>query len=183
MGLVAVFWFRYRDRQMSRKELMKHQQGYPSEGRWGGDSENGMVAAVRSGSGSAADATRMSGASAVASTGTGIARLATESSPPMTSYRHEAFMALVKEAAMGFYAPGLDQPPATTGSLSAESPASTAIDNHRPLTNGSRGGEVEGEESVHRQEESSQGPSDDGSVGELQYLDVGSPRLPRRIPT
>ncbi|GJJ68879.1 hypothetical protein EMPS_01225 [Entomortierella parvispora] len=158
LGLLAVFWFRSMGRQRNKKEMMLQQDYSTARG------------------GSARDATRRDGA-----TSTGIARLTTASSPPMTSYRHEAFMTLVKEAAMGFYAAGLDQPPTTTvaSSSSAESPAGA----NRPMTNSSERGGNEEEESVRRLEEGSLGSSDESSEGELQYLEVGSPRLAAGRPT
>ncbi|KAF9557840.1 hypothetical protein EC968_007408 [Mortierella alpina] len=48
---------------------------------------------------------------------------------PRTAFRHESFMALVKDAAQGFYAPGTDGPPRGGQSVRSPSPlgASTAV--------------------------------------------------------
>jgi hypothetical protein len=200
IGLVVVFGFRYRDRQRTRKELLKQQQF------WYDDSTSKnyvmVVAKERSGSASAAggNATGIvdsitSDTAAVAAAivdggteggegvGIGIEETEAESptsiSQPMTSFRHEAFMALVKEAARGFYAPSLDQDSAPAGSSSSAAAAALGTsdsDHHQAL-----GGTVDPRNEAIEVQDYDR-PEDEGSDddGNLQYLDTGSPSTARR---
>ncbi|KAG0002795.1 hypothetical protein BGZ79_002297 [Entomortierella chlamydospora] len=92
---------------------------------------------------------------------------------PRTAFRHESFMALVRDAAKGFYAPPLNTDPHAVvlgypdpyaGPSAFIGPTTYAAPRgaYTTVANGENNHSIQG------------GRYSDGSDGSLQYLDVGS---------
>ncbi|KAF9944855.1 hypothetical protein BGZ72_001905 [Mortierella alpina] len=84
---------------------------------------------------------------------------------PRPAFRHESFMALVKDAAQGFYAPSMEAPPVNNAAGSAAGAASVAAGAGAGAA--ARGG-------VSRHASAASGPKRQSTDESLQYLDTGT---------
>ncbi|KAF9184827.1 hypothetical protein BGZ50_003444 [Haplosporangium sp. Z 11] len=106
---------------------------------------------------------------------------------PRTAFRHESFMALVRDAAQGFYSPVLEPVSATTSSGSGQStgaaiavPAAAAASTSHAAAHSGAPPVVDtaAPSGIARQASAISHGTRESSVGTLQYLDIGSPVPP-----
>ncbi|KAF9287459.1 hypothetical protein BGZ68_001788 [Mortierella alpina] len=142
LGLVALVAFRYREKRRAREELLMGSNHGDSTRDYGGELNAGG------------------------------SRQPPMNEGPRPAFRHESFMALVKDAAQGFYAPSMEAQPLNSGGSATAGPSTGAGAGAGAAGAGAATAVARG--GVSRQASAATGPTRQSTSESLQYLDTGT---------